>query len=182
MGLFDKLRAIAGAIDTDDGEFYPGADMDAVNSAVIPPAVSAAKDFENSFAAPEGRKYESAERESAPPPAQSEDSIFGSFGVSRRGRRGNAPMSNDINLTFLIPKSLNSAKALAGFLEQGKCVVVMYQNVDYALKEQITSFLAGIIFALHGTLTQVNDTLHLVTPSGVDPKAALEACNFNSVE
>lgn len=82
----------------------------------------------------------------------------------------NADNSDDgLNLKMAIysPKTFEDVQRIIDHLKRKEPVVVELKCADKEILQRIMDFLSGAVYALSGSIANVNKNIYLLTPSGV---------------
>ena len=166
MGFMDELRKLTQPYEDED-DFYEGSEY----SAAPEEPSEEQLEFESNFS--DRERPEREEEEEAPP--RENKGIFSGLGRKKSGRSRAAHKERvvefggtDQQVILFNPKTFDEAGDLAGYLSQGRSVVLTLEGIPMESARRLLDFLSGISYALQGKITPISAKTYFVTPQNVD--------------
>ena len=79
----------------------------------------------------------------------------------------NAGESANLKMAIYSPKTFEDVQKIIDHLKRKEPVVVELKSSDREILQRIMDFLSGAVYALSGSIANVNKNIYLLTPSGV---------------
>lgn len=170
MSFMDELKKLTQPYGDED-DFYDGAD-DAFAAPKEEPAsetVNARQQFESSFADESGFEQEPApKKKSRKPVFQNAPAQQKPQAQAPRIRQRRGVTRNESQVMLFNPKNFDEAGELAGYLLQGRSLVMALEGIPAETARRLLDFISGIAFALNAKITPVSAKTYFVTPENVD--------------
>jgi len=77
-----------------------------------------------------------------------------------------------LKMKVVRPSSLGDATEIADSLKAGQTVVLNLDDVDDETAKRMIDYIAGVIYAINGTIERPSDRTFLLTPDGVSVDAS----------
>lgn len=77
-----------------------------------------------------------------------------------------------LKMKVVRPSSLGEATVVADSLKAGQTVVLNLDDVDDETAKRMIDYIAGVIYAINGTIERPSDRTFLLTPDGVSVDSA----------
>ncbi|MBR4392670.1 MAG: cell division protein SepF [Oscillospiraceae bacterium] len=167
MGFMDELRKLTQPYEDED-DFYEGSEY----SADVEEPSEEQLEFESNFSDRERPEREDDEEGSAP---RENKGIFSGRSRKKTGRSRVTHKERVVDfggteqqVILFNPKTFDEAGDLAGYLSQGRSVVLTLEGIPMESARRLLDFLSGISFALQGKITPISAKTYFVTPQNVD--------------
>lgn len=85
----------------------------------------------------------------------------------RPAPRAAAPVSDLPRIETVAPRTFNDARAVGENFRAGVPVIMNLTEIDTDDARRLVDFAAGLVFAVHGSITRVTDKVFLLTPESV---------------
>lgn len=79
----------------------------------------------------------------------------------------NADEEFNLKMAIYSPKTFEDVQRIIDHLKRKEPVVVELKSADKEILQRIMDFLSGAVYALSGSIANVNKNIYLLTPSGV---------------
>lgn len=98
------------------------------------------------------------------------------FDKAMMRRRKRIPLNNrseivdenyQLKMAIYSPKTFEDVQKIIDHLKRKEPVVVELKSSDREILQRIMDFLSGAVYALSGSIANVNKNIYLLTPSGV---------------
>ncbi|XOQ52619.1 MAG: Cell division protein SepF [Succiniclasticum sp.] len=80
----------------------------------------------------------------------------------------------DIRVVVLEPEGFDDCQHIADCLAKDQPVVVNFENTDMPVRQRITDFVTGTVYALHGTIRSIGPNILVCAPHNVNVDAEAE--------
>ncbi len=89
------------------------------------------------------------------------------FGFGGHGHQDEElPVTQIVATTRL--RSIDDANAVANGLKNGHSQIVIFRNTSDEAKVKVLDYLAGVVYAIEGTMHKLHETVYLVLPPNVE--------------
>jgi FtsZ-interacting cell division protein YlmF len=79
-----------------------------------------------------------------------------------------APTETALRIVPLRPERLEDATAAAAEVKRGRPVILVLRQLDPQVRQRFVDMVAGVMLALEGRMTRVDEGVLLLTPAGVE--------------
>lgn len=80
----------------------------------------------------------------------------------------------DIRVVVLEPAGFDDCQTIADYLAKDQPVVVNFENTDMPVRQRITDFVTGTVYALHGTIRGIGPNILVCAPHNVNVDSEAE--------
>ena len=169
MSFMDELKKLTQPYGDED-DFYDGAD-DAFAAPKEEPsaeAVNSRQQFESSFADEDGYEEPAPKKKPRKAAFQNVSAPQKPQTQAPRQRQRRGMTRNESQVMLFNPKDFDEAGELAGYLLQGRSLVMALEGIPSETARRLLDFISGIAFALNAKITPVSAKTYFVTPENVD--------------
>lgn len=88
--------------------------------------------------------------------------------VGKSGMKAVEALAQALHVVILEPKDFDDSQKIADILKDGQPVILNFEDSDMVIAKRISDFVAGVVFALGGSMKMIGHSILLCAPSQID--------------